>query len=800
MATEFAIAVSLQLIDNFTRQLFQTKEALQNFNEQLQQTQSRIQKAFDPRSLQQFSEKLEDVTTRIAQATALPAATFAKAISAFSQMEQAKVEMEIAYMTKEGLLKEFEEINKQVEKLGTILPGSAEDFYRVATALKQAGMDTKTIVSGALETTAKAWVLFKREVSPEKAAEYMQTFANAFKVPAEEFQVFLDQLQRVAFASGLTLSEIAYSTKYISSELNQLGITGTKNFKLVGAWLGTLKQMGLQGETAGTSLRSALQNILNLEENLAKLRKSGIELQIDTKLFVDETGKFKLEEFLMTVRDELSKIQDPLKRMQALKTLFDAEGMRAIAPLLASTKEEALSYLEAIKETLSPEEFEAFRKQIEAGGFSGLEEMAKRMEEQASLQDRINKAMDTLSNIMESVQGTAMNLFATFGSLVAPTLKVVLEKVNNLIDGFNRFVENNRPIAQVLAILIGGFIVLAGAVGTVSLVIASFLKMTSLVLSPIHLLTTAILQKSASFALLKTALISTITALRALSVAMLTTPAGWVALALAGAALLIVKFWKPISGFFKGLWQGLKEGLSGLEPAWNVFKKFAIILYPVLAPLKLIYNAIKNLLKPIDDTGKAAENLGGRVGKAIANILSTILTLPAKMFEAGVKLVNSLWQGIKSVASKPVEEIRRIAQKIRNFLPFSPAKEGPLRDIHRIRLIETIAETIKPGPLLTSVKQALEPVKTLAQPLIQPVKQVLEPVKTLAQPLIQPVKLVLESPNAFAPAKPTIQNFFHFTIHGTITEKEKESIATELRQIIERTLQKINYERERRRY
>jgi len=770
MATEFVIAVSLQLIDNFTRQLFQTKEALQNFSEKLQQTQSRIQKAFDPRPLHEFSEKLEDVTTRIAQATALPAATFAKAISTFSQIEQAKVEMEIAYTTKEGLPKEFEEINKQVEKLGTILPGSAEDFYRVATALKQAGMDTKTIVGGALETTAKAWVLFKREVSPEKAAEYMQTFANAFKIPAEEFQVFLDQLQRVAFASGLTLSEIAYSTKYISSELNQLGVTGTKNFKLVGAWLGTLKQMGLQGETAGTSLRSALQNILNLEENLAKLRKSGIELQIDTKLFVDETGKFKLEEFLMTVRDELSKIQDPLKRMQALKTLFDAEGMRAIAPLLARTKEEALSYLEAIKETLSPEEFEAFRKQIEAGGFSGLEEMAKRMEEQASLQDRINKAMDTLSNIMESVQGTAMNLFATFGSLVAPTLKVVLEKVNNLIDGFNRFLENNRPIAQVLALLMGGFIVLAGAVGTVSLVIASFLKMTSLVLSPIHLLTTAILQKSASFALLKTALLSTITTLRTLSIALLTTPAGWVALALTGAALLIVKFWKPISGFFKGLWQGLKEG-------WNVFKKFAIILYPVLAPLKLIYNAIKNLLKPIDDADKAAENLGYRVGKAIANILSTILTLPAKMFEAGVKLVNSLLQGIESVANKPIEAIKSIAQRIRNFLPFSPAKEGPLKDIHRIRLIETIAETIKPTPLLTAMKKTLEPVKAFAQPLVQPVRQVLEP------------------------SKLTVHiGSIHFTIHGTITEKEKESIATELRQVIERALQKINYERERRKY
>ncbi|MEM0333417.1 MAG: hypothetical protein QXX30_03065 [Candidatus Aenigmatarchaeota archaeon] len=86
------------------------------------------------------------------------------------------------------------------------------------------------------------------------------------------------------------------------------------------------------------------------------------------------------------------------------------------------------------------------------------------------------------------------------------------------------------------------------------------------------------------------------------------------------------------------------------------------------------------------------------------------------------------------MASKPIEAFKSIVQKIRNLLPFSPAKEGPLRDLHQIKLMETIAQGLTPYPLLERMKQVLEPVKTSLQPLFQPVKQVLEPVKTSLQP------------------------------------------------------------------
>jgi TP901 family phage tail tape measure protein len=374
---DFSIAIGLQLIDNFSRQLFTLKESVSHFNQELNQTQSKLQsfretlkKAFDPQAIWNASEKLEDFTARITQATALPLATLSKTLNAYKSLELAQAEMEVALMTKEGLPTEkIKELNKQVEELGVKLPGTTADFYRVVTALKAAGMDIDKIIGGGLKTASYLWVLFKEEASPKEVAEMVQNFSNAFKLAGQDFEAFADQLQRLKFASGLTLTQIGYATKYFSAELNQLGFTGLKASKFMLAWLGTLKQFGVAGETAGTSIRSVLQRIPELEKHLEKLRKEGLDLKINLKDFYDEKGAFKLEEFLMTVRKELSAIQDPLKKMHALRELFDMEGMRAIAPLLAATKDEALMYLEEIKKSIEatndPKKIAEFREQYE---------------------------------------------------------------------------------------------------------------------------------------------------------------------------------------------------------------------------------------------------------------------------------------------------------------------------------------------------------------------------------------------------------------------------------------------------
>jgi TP901 family phage tail tape measure protein len=743
---DFSVAVVIQLIDNFSRQLTALRDGVSNFNNELNQTQSKLKtfgetlkKAFDPSAIWSASEKLEDFTLKVAQATALPLATLYKTLDAYKSLELAQAEMEVALMTKEGLPTEkIKELNEQVEELGTKLPGTAADFYRVVTTLKGAGMDLDKIVNGGLKAASYLWVLFKEEASPKDVAEMVQSFSNAFKIAGEDFEAFADQLQRLKFASGLTLKEIEYATKYYAADLDQLGFTGLKASKFMFAWLGALKQFGVAGETAGTSIHSVLQRIPELDKRLEKLRKQGLDLKINLKDFYDEKGAFKLEEFLMAVRKELSAIQDPLKKLQAIKELFDSEGMRAIAPLLAATKEEALMYLEEIRKSIEAtndpkkiaefrEQYEKLKKQIETGGFSGLEKMVKELDNQASLQQRLNRLMNTYANVLEAVEGTLVNLLSVIGSLVAPTLITILNLLNNLLGKLADFIQENKTVARVLTLAVGGFVSLLAIMGTVSLAVASFMKLFSLAFAPIKWLMTISLIKKL------------VLALRGFSVALLTSPIGWIALAigvLIGAVYLLWKHWDTVSRWLAKAWSWLKS-------SWQKVLEVFINIHPIGILLKALNKLVK-------------------------------FVLDIDLFTAGKKIVESLWKGIESLAMKPIEAMKNIVQKIRNLLPFSPAKEGPLKDIHRIKLIETIAAGLNPDPLFSRMRDIVMRVSQFAPPV------------GLRPALVGPTTITV--------------NIGPIQVSGTEGSRVAQSIASDLEREIRRVFAKIENERYRRSY
>ena len=125
-----------------------------------------------------------------------------------------------------------------------------------------------------------------------------------------------------------------------------------------------------------------------------------------------------------------------------------------------------------------------------------------------------------------------------------------------------------------------------------------------------------------------------IIAFRTFSLALLTNPLGWIALAISAVAFVIFKYWKPISGFFKGMWQGIKEGLQPLMP---LFQRLAVAFAPIIKPIQIVINWFKKLIKPVEDTGGAAEKMGVRFGKAIAGIIVKIVELITKIAEFGKK-------------------------------------------------------------------------------------------------------------------------------------------------------------------
>jgi TP901 family phage tail tape measure protein len=73
------------------------------------------------------------------------------------------------------------------------------------------------------------------------------------------------------------------------------------------------------------------------------------------------------------------------------------------------------------------------------------------------------------------------------------------------------------------------------------------------------------------------------------------------------------------------------------------------------------------------------------------------------LLDVGRRLIGTLAGGMRSAAGQPVEAARAMVQRIRNLLPFSPAKEGPLQDLDRIQLMETVAGSVRAKPLVDAM-------------------------------------------------------------------------------------------------
>ncbi len=89
-------------------------------------------------------------------------------------------------------------------------------------------------------------------------------------------------------------------------------------------------------------------------------------------------------------------------------------------------------------------------------------------------------------------------------------------------------------------------------------------------------------------------------------------------------------------------------------------------------------------------------------------------------YTAGVNLAKAIGSGIVAGIMYPVHAIEMVMTKVRAYLPFSPAHEGPLRNLNRIRIVETMAETIRPGPALAAIRRTATAIAIAAPMTIGP--------------------------------------------------------------------------------
>ncbi len=96
-------------------------------------------------------------------------------------------------------------------------------------------------------------------------------------------------------------------------------------------------------------------------------------------------------------------------------------------------------------------------------------------------------------------------------------------------------------------------------------------------------------------------------------------------------------------------------------------------------------------------TGGKLTAIKNKFTQGIQNIKDKISDSISWFRNSGKKIMDTFTEGIKSAINKPVDMVKNALQKIRNMLPFSDAKEGPLSSLtlSGSKVLSTMAEGIK---------------------------------------------------------------------------------------------------------
>lgn len=120
--------------------------------------------------------------------------------------------------------------------------------------------------------------------------------------------------------------------------------------------------------------------------------------------------------------------------------------------------------------------------------------------------------------------------------------------------------------------------------------------------------------------------------------------------------------------------------------------------------MTVFMSIVRGIFQTIPAVGRALASMG-------ASIIRSVLSLGSRLFDAGRNIIQSMIDGIGSMIARVRAKIAELASAVRNLLPFSPAKEGPLSgrgapDIAGAKIASMVGDGIEDGE--SEVRAAME--------------------------------------------------------------------------------------------
>ncbi|EME2575225.1 phage tail tape measure protein [Escherichia coli] len=481
---------------------------------------------------------------------------------------------------------EMTALRKQARQLGDNTAASADDAAGAQIIIAKAGGDVDAIQAATPVTLNMA--LANRRTMEENAALLMG-MKSAFQLSNDKVAHIGDVLSMTMNKTAADFDGMSDALTYAAPVAKNAGVSIEETAAMVGA----LHDAKITGSMAGTGSRAVLSR---LQAPTGKAWDALKELGVKTS---DSKGNTRP---IFTILKEMQASFEKnrlgtAQQAEYMKTIFGEEASSAAAVLMTAASTGKLDKL--------------------AAAFKASD--GKTAELVNIMQDNLGGDFKEFQSAYEAV-GT--DLFdqqeGALRKLTQTATKYVLK-----LDGW---IQKNKSLASTIGIIAGGALALTGIIGAIGLVAWP-------VITGINAIIAA---AGAMGAILTTVGSAVMTAIGAIS-----WPVVAVVAAIVAGALLIRKYWEPVSAFFGGVVEGLKAAFA---PVGELFTPLKPVFDWLGEKLQAAWQWFKNLIAPVkatQDTLNRCRDTGVMFGQALADALM----LPLNAF-------NKLRSGIDWVLEK----------------------------------------------------------------------------------------------------------------------------------------------------
>ncbi|EHH9632307.1 phage tail tape measure protein [Escherichia coli] len=471
---------------------------------------------------------------------------------------------------------EMEALRKQARQLGDNSAASADDAAAAQIIVAKSGADKDGIVA---QTPAILNMSLANKKTMEENAALLIGTKSAFGLADDKASHIADVISMAINKTQASFEGLNDSLTYVGPVAKDAGVS----LEETAAMLGALHDAKIIGSMAGTGSRAVLSR---LQAPTGKAYDAIKELGVKT---MDKKGNTRP---IFTI---LKEIQASFKRnnlgtgqkAEYMKTIFGEEASSAASVLMA------------------------------AAASGKLDELTKIIKDSDGKTEELVKVMqDNLGGDFKEFQSAYEAVVTDLYDQQDSSLRQLTQTATRYVLKLDDWIKDNKELAETIGIIAGGALALIGIIGGIGLVAWPVVMGINAIIAAAGVLGTVFTVVGSAIA----------TALGAI-----TWPIVAVGAAIVAGALLIRKYWEPISAFFSGVIEGI---MSAFAPVGEMFAPLAPIFDGLGEKLRGVWQWFKDLIAPVkatQETLDSCKNVGVIFGQALASALMAPLNVFNKL-------------------------------------------------------------------------------------------------------------------------------------------------------------------------